>query len=138
LLPRRRAGRCPNVWGSRVPIFGGASIEFVLASAGYPDAPAGPERIEGLDQAADGGAIVFHAATRAADDGTGWETAGGRVLTVVGRGEDLAAASEVTERAASLIGWAGMQRRRDIGWSAGGGSVGAASAASAAPAGAAS
>jgi phosphoribosylamine--glycine ligase len=137
LLLAAARGSLPNVWGSRVPTLGGASVGIVLASAGYPDAPAGPERIEGLeglDHAADGGAIVFHAATRAAAGGTGWETAGGRVLTVVGRGEDLAAASEVAERAADAIGWPGMQRRHDIGWSAGGGS----GVANAAPAGAAS
>ena len=30
------------------------------------------DAIEGLDQAADGGALVFHAATRTIDGGTGW------------------------------------------------------------------
>jgi phosphoribosylamine--glycine ligase len=65
---------------------------------------------------------VFHAATRRADDGS-WLTDGGRVLTVVGRGGDLSEASEVAERAADAITWAGMQRRRDI--AAGLGVVGA-------------
>jgi len=139
LLLAAARGSLPNVWGSRVPTLGGASVGIVLASAGYPEAPAGPERIEGLDRAADGGAIIFHAATRTVDGGTGWQTAGGRVLAVVGRGEDLAAASEVAERAADAISWQGMQRRHDIGWSAGGGSAGGArGAADAAPAGAAS
>jgi adenylosuccinate lyase len=46
------------------------------------------------------------------------------VLTVVGQGEDLAAASEVAERAADAIHWPGMQRRRDIGWAAGAGAAG--------------
>ncbi len=71
LLLAAARGSLPNVWGSRVPALGGASVGIVLASAGYPDAPAGPERIEGLDEAADGGAIVFHAATRATNDGEG-------------------------------------------------------------------
>ena len=59
------------------------------------------------------GALVFHAATQRADDA--WQTAGGRVLTVVGRGNDVAAARETAERAADRISWPGMQRRHDIG-----------------------
>jgi phosphoribosylamine-glycine ligase len=46
------------------------------------------------------------------------------VLTVVGQGADLAAASEAAERAADAIHWPGMQRRRDIGWAAGAGAAG--------------
>jgi phosphoribosylamine--glycine ligase len=122
LLLAAARGSLPNIWGSRVPSLGGASLGIVLASAGYPDAPAGPERIEGLDRAAEAGAITFHAATKAIPGG--WQTAGGRVLTVVGQGEDLAAASEVAERAADAIHWPGMQRRRDIGWAAGAGAAG--------------
>ena len=38
-----------------------------------------------------------------------------RVLTVVGRGADLATAREAAERAADRIAWPGMQRRHDIG-----------------------
>jgi phosphoribosylamine--glycine ligase len=91
----------------------GATAGIVLASAGYPVSPVGPERIDGLDRARATGATVFHAATRAR--GGGWETAGGRVLTVVGRGPDLAAAVDAAERAAREISWPGMQRRHDIG-----------------------
>jgi phosphoribosylamine---glycine ligase len=97
----------------RVPTLPGATVGIVLASAGYPGTPAGAERIVGLGEAAGKGAMVFHAATRAA--GNGWETAGGRVLTVVGRGPDVQAASEVADRAAGSVSWPGQQRRRDIG-----------------------
>jgi phosphoribosylamine--glycine ligase len=45
----------------------------------------------------------------------GWETAGGRVLSVVGRGRDLEAARAVAEHAADRIAWPGHQRRHDIG-----------------------
>jgi phosphoribosylamine-glycine ligase len=41
------------------------------------------------------------------------------VLTVVGRGEDLAEAGDAAERAADAISWSGMQRRHDVGWFAG-------------------
>jgi phosphoribosylamine-glycine ligase len=37
------------------------------------------------------------------------------VLTVVGRGPDLAAARSVAERGADLVTWPGLQRRRDVG-----------------------
>jgi phosphoribosylamine-glycine ligase len=42
-------------------------------------------------------------------------TNGGRVLTVVGRGPDQAAALAIAESAADAISWPGMQRRHDIG-----------------------
>jgi phosphoribosylamine-glycine ligase len=46
--------------------------------------------------------------------GGGYGTNGGRVLTVVGRGADLAAARAAAERAADRISWDGLQRRHDI------------------------
>ena len=57
--------------------------------------------------------MVFHAGTRR--DGDRIVTAGGRVLTVVGRGSSYAAAIDVAYRAASAISFDGMQFRRDIG-----------------------
>lgn len=92
----------------------GATVAIVLASGGYPAVPTTGDRIEGIDDARADGALVFHAATRATDD-RGWTTAGGRVLTVVGRGLDAEAARLAAERAADRISWPGMQRRRDIG-----------------------
>jgi phosphoribosylamine--glycine ligase len=71
------------------------------------------DRIAGLADAAGLGALVFHAGTRRAADG-GYETNGGRILTVVGRGPDLTSARTAAERAASAISFAGFQRRRDI------------------------
>jgi len=97
----------------RLPTLPGATAGIVLASAGYPGSPAGPERIDGLDRATAAGATLFHAATHARDGG--WETAGGRVLTVVGHGADLAAAVDAAEGGANQISWPGMQRRHDIG-----------------------
>ena len=58
--------------------------------------------------------MVFHAGTRRAGEG-GWETDGGRVLAVVGRGPDLAAAHNAAERAAAHVRFDGAQRRHDIG-----------------------
>jgi phosphoribosylamine--glycine ligase len=45
-------------------------------------------------------------------------TAGGRVLTVVATGRDVAAAADAAHAAADEIRFAGAQRRRDIGRSA--------------------
>jgi phosphoribosylamine--glycine ligase len=92
----------------------GATCGIVLASPGYPDAPAMGTAIDGIDDAAGDGAIVFHAATRSERPGE-WTAAGGRVLTVVGRGATLADAARNADRAADRISWPGMQRRRDIG-----------------------
>jgi phosphoribosylamine--glycine ligase len=90
----------------------GATVAIVLASSGYPDAPSTGDRIRGVDEATSTGALVFHAATQLTDGA--WSTAGGRVLSVVGRGADLATARDAAERAADRIAWPGMRRRRDI------------------------
>jgi phosphoribosylamine--glycine ligase len=57
--------------------------------------------------------LVFHAGTAVLPDGR-FMTAGGRILTVVGEGADLAAARRHAERAAAQVGFTGMQRRADI------------------------
>ncbi len=85
----------------------------MLAAAGYPEAPRTGARIGGLDDAAATGALVFHAGTERDAAGT-WQTRGGRVLSVVGRGPDIAAARAVAERGADAIAWDGLQRRHDI------------------------
>jgi phosphoribosylamine--glycine ligase len=101
----------------RLPVISGATVGIVLAAAGYPDQPRAGDAISGLDasgqMAEEPNALVFHGATARAGDG--YVTQGGRVLTVVGRGADLAAATAAAERAADGIAWPGMQRRHDIG-----------------------
>ena len=99
-----------------LPTLPGAAVAIVLAGAGYPGRPTTGDGIAGIDDAEHGGALVFHAATRAGDGG--WRTAGGRILTVVGRGPDLAAARAAAEAAADRIAWPGLQRRHDIGLAA--------------------
>jgi phosphoribosylamine--glycine ligase len=99
-----------------LPILPGATVAVALAAAGYPGTPETGDPIDGIDDAALDGAIVFHAATRRGS--SGWETAGGRVLTIVGRGRDLGEAAANTDRAADRITWPGRQRRRDIGMAA--------------------
>jgi phosphoribosylamine--glycine ligase len=99
----------------RLPVTREAAVGVVLAAPGYPDNPRRGDAIDGLDAAEAADALVFHAGTTRDDETGAWRTAGGRVLTVVGRGADLDAARAAAERAADAIGWDGLQRRHDIG-----------------------
>ncbi len=100
---------------ARLPVLPGASVGIVLAAAGYPETPRRGAAIEGIDAARSTGALVFHAGTsRPTRPDDGYKTSGGRVLTVVGRGPDLATARAVAEAGANAVTWPGMQRRRDI------------------------
>ena len=82
-----------------MPTLPGAAVGIVLAAAGYPEAPRVGDAIDGLHGARATGALLFHAGT-ARDSVGGYETAGGRVLTVVGRGADIAQARTQAESAA--------------------------------------
>ncbi len=91
-----------------------AHVGVVLASAGYPERSGNSQPITGLDAAAAvPDTLVFHAATAERDGQV--VTAGGRVLTVVGRGASFESAIELAYRAAAAIRFDGMQFRRDIG-----------------------
>jgi phosphoribosylamine--glycine ligase len=91
-----------------------AVVGVVLASEGYPPAPARKgELIEGLADAVAAGALVFHAAT-AFDDTGRIVTNGGRVLTVTATGPDVRAARDRAYAATALISWPGVHYRRDI------------------------
>ena len=89
-------------------------VGVVLAAGGYPESPSTGHVITGLEAAsAAPDALVFHAGTAERDGHI--VTAGGRVLTVVGRGPTHRDAIDVAYRAASSIHFEGMQFRRDIG-----------------------
>lgn len=98
----------------RLPALPGTTVAIVFASAGYPGRLRTGDPIDGLAEAADSGALIFHAGTAHDDDGT-VRTAGGRVLSVVGRGADLASARASATAAAERIQARGLQRRHDIG-----------------------
>ena len=91
----------------------GAAVGVALASQGYPATYSTGHPIAGLD-ALPPGTLAFHAGTRLAEDGA-VVTAGGRVLTLVGLGDDLAAARERAYAAAAGVTFAGAHYRRDIG-----------------------
>ena len=91
----------------------GAAVGVVLAAQGYPGSYTTGHPIAGLD-ALPPGTLAFHAGTRLADDGA-LVTAGGRVLTLVGLGDDPAAAREHAYAAAASVTFDGAHFRRDIG-----------------------
>jgi phosphoribosylamine--glycine ligase len=100
--------------GTRIVSRPGAAVGIVFASAGYPDAPRRGDAISGIEAARAAGALVFHAGTSCDGDGT-FRTSGGRVLSVVARGDDIDAARALAEQTAAMITFDGLQRRHDIG-----------------------
>ena len=94
----------------------GAALGVVMAAGGYPDAHRTDDLIAGLEAASRLPGKVFHAATRKSEDGV--RTTGGRVLCVVGVGENVAAAQRQAYDLVNAIHWPLVQYRRDIGYRA--------------------
>ena len=89
-------------------------VGVVLASGGYPGRYDTGVPIAGLEAAsALEDVLVFHAGTAVRDGSV--VTAGGRVLTVVGRGRDFPAAIARAYEAEACITFAGKHVRSDIG-----------------------
>lgn len=106
---QRRLGEAEMRWRS------GASVCVVLASEGYPAKPVTGRVIEGLDEAAAMPDVhVFHAGTARDREGR-IMTSGGRVLSVVGVGEDVGQARARAYAACEVIRFEGKVMRRDIG-----------------------
>jgi phosphoribosylamine--glycine ligase len=95
----------------------GASVGVVVAAEGYPSVPVMGRRLEGAEPSAvdDAGPLLcFHAGTRRRGDGT-YESSGGRVVTFVGVGSDLAVAREIAYQGVAGCRLEGRQHRSDIG-----------------------
>ena len=88
-----------------------SSVGVVLASRGYPSTYATGYPIEGLGRV-EPGVLVFHAGTAA--DPSGYVTAGGRVLTVVGLGDSISDARERVYRNVERIRFQGASYRQDL------------------------
>jgi phosphoribosylamine--glycine ligase len=89
-----------------------ACVGVVMSSAGYPGSYKTGFPIRGIDSA-DKDVLVFHAGTKLGNDGLIC-TDGGRVLTVVGVGQDMAEAREKVYRNISNIHFEGCYYRKDI------------------------
>ena len=114
LLPLLFAAASGRLAQPRVRIGRGALVGVVLASRGYPESSESGRPISGIEAAeAVAGVDLYHAGT--AMRGGQLVTAGGRVLTIVGRGADYGEAIARAYDGASRIAFDGMQYRRDIG-----------------------
>ena len=88
------------------------AVTVVVASKGYPESPRTGDVIEGLGKIGDD-AYVLHAGTAVGKDGF-LVSAGGRVLSVVATGADLAQARDRAYRAVDRIRLKGSHHRTDI------------------------
>lgn len=92
-----------------------AAVCVVLASGGYPASYPTGVPIKGLEAVKEAypASLVFHAGTAKNDAGE-FVTNGGRVLGVVGLGEDITAAREQAYQIAKEINFEGKHQRSDI------------------------
>jgi len=91
----------------------GTALCVVAASGGYPDAYEKGKTINGLTDAENQGAVVFHAGTKL--DKEQLVTDGGRVLGITAVGEDFQSAVAIAYSAVKSIQFAQMYYRQDIG-----------------------
>ena len=91
------------------------ALGVVCAARGYPECPEKGAVIEQLPQnTAD--LMIFHAGTKAVNGQA--TVSGGRVLCVVGLGDDVRAAAAQAYAGVAEVKFEGMQHRRDIGYRA--------------------
>jgi phosphoribosylamine--glycine ligase len=107
----QRATRPGGLAGASLEWDARAAVTVVLASRGYPASSSSGDPIAGLDRVPEG-VEVTHAGTTERDGAV--VTAGGRVLSVTGLGDDMAAARERAYAAADMVAFDGRQLRRDI------------------------
>lgn len=112
VLPRMRGDLLDVLEGAAPAWSDHSTVNVVLAAPGYPTAPERGAEIRGLDSRLGEDVIVFHAGTVA--EGGKLFVDGGRVLSVVGVGNDLDMARDRAYEAAERITWPGVQYRRDI------------------------
>lgn len=114
MIPIARGG---SIEGATCEWEHGAALNTVLASEGYPGSyENGKEITLPPEMDEDEQPFVFHAGTREEDGRL--QTNGGRVLSVVGVGGDLAEARARSLAGADEIHFEGKTHRRDIGWRA--------------------
>ena len=90
-----------------------ACVGVVMSSGGYPGSHKTGFPVKGIGRMGKD-VLVFHAGTKLGSDGTVY-TDGGRVLTVVGVGKNMAEAREKVYRNIGSIHFEGCYYRKDIG-----------------------
>jgi phosphoribosylamine--glycine ligase len=114
LLPLLVASALGRLTQKRVALGTDRLTGVVIASRGYPESSSSGDVIQGIDEAESvPGVAVYQAGTTMR--GRELVTAGGRVLTVVGRGGDYAESIARAYAGVLKISFDGMQFRRDIG-----------------------
>lgn len=104
----RSLNEIPGEWTEQT------AVTVVMAAHNYPATPRKGDVISGLEEAAQTGALVFHAGTTQRDGQI--VTSGGRVLGVTALGDGFHDARENAYRAVDKIHFDGSHFRRDIGW----------------------
>ena len=89
------------------------ALGVVIAAGGYPTSYRKGDVINGLDTFTDPSVKAFHAGTRL-EAGVA-VTDGGRVLCVVGLGDDVATAQQAAYEGVARIDWRDHYFRHDIG-----------------------
>lgn len=108
LLLAAAKGELKNVSLETYPDY---AVTLSMVSGGYPGDYTKGKVISGLEQVTD--AVAFHAGTKIAEQGV--VTDGGRVISMMAMGPDLATAREKAYHGASLLAWDGVYLRKDIG-----------------------
>lgn len=90
-----------------------ACVTVMCVSGGYPGAYAKGKTVRGLEEAADGGCILFHAGTTKKEDGS-TATSGGRVIACSAYGDSIAEAAGKALTGAETVDFEGKYFRRDI------------------------
>jgi phosphoribosylamine--glycine ligase len=101
-----------NLYQLKIEWSSEACVGVVMSSAGYPGSYKTGFPIRGIDNV-DKAVLVFHAGTKLGNDGIIY-TDGGRVLTVVGVGQDIAEARKKVYRNIFNIYFEGCYYRKDI------------------------
>ncbi|PPT07046.1 Phosphoribosylamine--glycine ligase [Geitlerinema sp. FC II] len=105
----KRLGQLPAIEWKK-----GAAVCVVMASGGYPGSYEKGKLVEGILEAEETGALVFHAGTQLKQQQL--VTSGGRVLGVTAVGEDFEDAIAKSYTAVEKIEFENCYYRRDIGY----------------------
>jgi phosphoribosylamine---glycine ligase len=108
-LTRAAAG---DLSGFDLDVTDAATVTVVLAAGQYPARNDVGSPIDGIEDAEQAGALIFHAGT--ALNGEQLVTNGGRILGITSTGETVADARERAYAACEHVSFAGMRYRRDI------------------------